>query len=1568
MTTREVWDLIEKENVGIDVKHLYESLLARAPEDFLKRNEPQTLASIVRESALTLSAFLKSTDEFKISINNHPSGKSRSDSAVIIIAQVDRPFIVDSILEFLRGENKRYDVILHPVINSEQGKALSLNYLEIARFESDTEIEEFSAKLAKVMKSVISVTDDFPEMIARAKALSEQLTENSPKNGNNPEHSEIGSLLLWLIDGGFVFIGYQVVDASSKQILDRLGLFRTSDPAFAATIKEAEEDSNYLLQSDQILLFTKSTSLSPVHRRTQLKLFSVLLPDRKKVAVFSGFLTSRSEVLDVSHFPVIRKKVEAVLVAEQLKPNSHDYKECFSYLNAVPRLDLFQFGVEELREDVRIVLEMQRRHETRLNFRAHSFNRFFTITIHLPRAKFFQETTENIKEFLAKKFSFNENRVSTGEISERVVFVDEQFVTVSFLIPNATSLKDLKLNKETLNAEFTAFIQTWEDKLLSTLISKCGIEEGRRLERFYSQAFPKEYSASVDPQEACFDIGVVESLSAENPFEVSLRKPSNFDAANPTYILKLYQQGNGISLSSVIPVLENTGLEVLLETPHTLHSKGVVLAVISSLTVRPKTAKSIDTEGNAIIPGLRSIFAQTAENDSLNALLIAPGLSIPEIAILRTCAHYLWQIKAFTSQQQIAEALISNPDCAQLLINFFAAKFDPQRFTEKQRASELEAINARFLQQLKSVKLLSHDRVLRSLLNAMVAIVRTNAYQSNNSLRIAIKVDCAKIDKMPTPRPYFEIFVCSPTFEGVHLRGGKVARGGLRWSERPDDFRTEVLGLMKTQMVKNSIIVPVGAKGGFILKGAALKGTTPIYERVKECYKSYIRSLLEITDNIISGKVKPPLNVLRYDGDDPYLVVAADKGTASFSDVANEISVKEFSFWLDDAFASGGSNGYSHKKYGITARGAWECTCRHFRELGHDIDNVPFSVVGIGDMSGDVFGNGLILSNNAKLLAAFDHRHIFLDPNPDPKKSFDERKRMFDLPTSSWADYNASLISKGGGIFDRNEKEIPLSAEIKVALGTETDVVSGQELMRIILSAPVDLLWNGGIGTYVKSTSEDNIAVSDRANDDLRVNATDIRAKIIAEGGNLGMTQRARIEYSELGGRCNTDAVDNSGGVDLSDLEVNLKILLAQPVRRGALSFEERNKILDEHVEEVCQKVLARNRSQSKVISLGAARSKRYLGYYVALIKKYTKDGLLDPRSEVLPDDELFKKRALQRLGLVRPEMAVITAYTKMFIFQELMKSNLPEDEFLNKYLLSYFPRGIVERFHDDTLKHPLRREIISTQVANIFVEMMGSTFLYRTSEDSGAHPIEVVKAFLVSINVLGVADIAREMRQFDHVKTYPEFTEAMQMVTNALDAMTRWMLEFGERRSTISQSLSLYQQSFQKLLRGANSLLGSIEKAQYDAAFSKFKGVGIPEELATRIAACPFGTSFLDIAEISQCSGKDPQEIAGTFKQVSSALKVLTLLAHIKKIDPVDHWESAALRSMITELRDIPGLLTRTLVERGEHSGKALEAYFDREKDRFSRYDAALREFEDKPLSVSALYVLLKQLSSFSS
>ncbi|MCB0324245.1 MAG: NAD-glutamate dehydrogenase, partial [Bdellovibrionales bacterium] len=1307
-----------------------------------------------------------------------------------------------------------------------------------------------------------------------------------------------------------------------------------------------------------------------LHRSARLDLVTVRVPSLSnkpaRVLCFVGLLTSKSISQEASSIPLIRRKLNRILEQDGYLPNSHDYKEIISITDSMPKADLLRFSIERLREEIALVFNIQRRSETRVGFSLDPLKRFISCSVVLPKDKFSGAVRQRIQEAVERRLGA---QLGSSEYSLSVS--DYPLVVLRLLVPNP-SLQEVALDAESLQRTIAELTLTWDDKLLALLIERHSDAAAHKLFGFYRRAFPEQYKTLTDPRQSLVDIGRLERLDVEHPLELSLEAAP--DPNEPfRYRLRLYKRGESLTLSAILPYLENAGFDILSETVTSVATEGSVWAAIYELMVQPMRQEPIDETiaATALLPGLALVLSGDAENDSLNQLMLCPGLRCEEVAVLRALAHYLWQIKATTSDHTIAAALVQNPALARLLFDYFNTRFSPDAFPDAAegpvRTAALVALREEISRALKSVELLLHDRALRSVLNVIEATVRTNYYQANAPFRVALKIECSRITEMPTPRPLFETFVSSPDFEGVHLRGGRVARGGIRWSDRVEDYRTEVLGLMKTQMVKNSIIVPVGAKGGFIVKKLP-RDPKSVPLAVETAYKGFIRSLLELADNRVENAVVPPQRTVIYDTEDPYLVVAADRGTATFSDTANKIAQEQFGFWLADAFASGGSAGYDHKKYGITARGAWEAVCRHFREIGIEVASQEFTVTGIGDMSGDVFGNGLLLSDNAKLIAAFNHRHIFIDPNPNSKVSFAERKRLFALPHSQWTDYNSDLLSAGGAIFQRSAKEITLSDEAKAALGTTSDVVSGEELVRIILKAPVDLLWNGGIGTYVKAHEETNLSVGDRANDDVRVDARDLRVRVIGEGGNLGLTQRARIEYSRIGGHCNTDAVDNSGGVDLSDLEVNLKILLAEPVRRGELSIAERNELLMSCADEACLKVVGRNRTQSKGLSLAVRRSRRNIGYYRGLIDSLEKEGLLDRAKEALPDDETLVKRSSMKAGLTRPELAVLSAYTKMSLYRTIIESDLPEDPFLQRFLTAYFPRSIAQRYPQYVASHPLRREIIATQIANLLAERMGGSFVYRSAEETGLPRTDIIRAFLAADAISDAREITEKLVVMDRANSTRAHLQTLLRVQTAIDSMTRWLLEHRNPSLTLVELVDRYREPFGRLVAETDNLITEVERTTFQETTRQLLVNDVPKEVAKAVAAIAYASAYLDIVDIAAQTQRDVLEVAHLYSQLALVLQIRHLLEQVADIEPADRWEALALRTLSADLRGGVAALTKRVVEQtGRADSDAMQSYLHERRETIEQYRSSLQEFNNRTVTIPALLVMTNQLAALS-
>lgn len=1535
-----------------------EQLFQRAPVDFLRRSSVATLAQITAESVSALHSHTKSKEPYSISIREHAADSERGAFTSINTVIADRPFVVDSLLELVREQGRVSHCLLHPIFEFE-GRGVSLVYLELDRFETSEERLSFQDELERVFEQLILVTEDYEQMRRELESIQEYFS-------SAPEDAEYKSFLHWLIDGGFVFLGCErwsvegpvtSADDFAKAKFE-LGLGVLKKDAKAQNV--LLEDVRYLLKQQSPAAVTKSLIRSSVHRRTLMDVITLRTysadTNRTQIICAVGMFTSRAVAQDVSTVPIIRQIVNAVIEAEGYKPNSHDLKELLSTAGTMLKSHLFQSDPPALREDLAVLLGIDQRRVTRMRLRYDRLFRFVSLLIVMPRERFSESARIRIQRFLGTELG-----LPAEQAEYRITASEDNAIAIQFLIPNP-SQQPLTNNVEELEGKIAVLTRSWREHLEYAFAPRLGWKAAREISNEYFRLFPKQYRATSQAEEVVRDIEILQQIDGDHPLRVSIEAAET----SGNYVLKLFKRGAEMTLSQIVPFLENVGFEVVDESLTNLRSNDSTNIYAFRVRTRSGAALDLSQGREVLLDGISAVLMGQAENDALNSLLVAPGLSVRQISILRALTRYVWQIRLFASKQYVFDALALYPESTAKLFELFALRFDPARFSSPEaRRAEFSKLRESFIASLKNVRVLVHDRVLRAVLNIIESIVRTNFYQQPQRAAVAFKIDCEKVNGLPTPKPLFETFVNSPEFEGLHLRGGKVARGGLRWSERPEDYRTEVLGLMKTQMIKNSIIIPVGAKGGFVVKNLS-SDPKEIGPQVEGCYRKFIRSLLELADNRVDDKVSQPVNTVIYDAEDPYLVVAADKGTSTFSDIANEIAVKEFNFWLGDAFASGGSYGYDHKKLGITARGGWEASLRHFREIGIDPEQQDFTAVGIGDMAGDVFGNGLIRSKHTKLIAAFNHKHIFIDPNPNPATSFDERKRLFDLPRSQWSDYNTALISQGGGIFLRADKEIPLSPEVRAALGTDAEILSGQELIRAILKAPVDLLWNGGIGTYIKSAEEDNIYVGDPTNDDVRINGSELRVKIISEGGNLGVTQRGRIEFAMCGGHINTDAVDNSGGVDTSDAEVNLKILLSAPMKRKELSFEERNQLLTSVADQVCEKVIGRNHSQSKVLSLGVFRSQRNIGYYAGLIPALEAEKLLDRKGLNLPTDEELLQRGADRTGLTRPELAILIAYVKISLCNTIIDSALPEEPFLEQYLLHYFPLSVVVRFPEDTKRHPLRREIIATQVANTLVERMGASFVYRLAEELGAPRTDIISAYLVAESIIDAVTLTKKLRSLDTSRTLKEYYSALNRISEALDGMTRWILAHRDPQMSWTQFVARYQKSFATLTEKSEALLSQAEQEILAARKAELVAGGLSAELARNVLSLGFAVSFLDMIEAATVTKSDVIAVAHLYSGFTSALECIPLLQRALEIEPKDRWEALAQRTLSSEIRDSLGDMTVTAIrEGGTESADSVQQYLEKRREIFNRYQTNLREYQTQPVGIATLLVLSNQLQA---
>lgn len=1106
----------------------------------------------------------------------------------------------------------------------------------------------------------------------------------------------------------------------------------------------------------------------------------------------------------------------------------------------------------------------------------------------------------------------------------------------------------------------------WGESLKKQLIKKMGDKKGISLYDLYAPSFPTSYHENNDPEIALQDITQIEALSEDNPIMVDLY-PLKDD--NETFHLKLYQLHHPIALSDILPMLENMDIRTLSEQPYSLpiQNKKIWISDFKVMYAKP-TPLDLETIKPLFQDAFIHIQQELSENDGFNKLVLGALLSWRDIVIARAYSKYLHQTGFRFSQAYIEHTFSNHPHIIKSIIELFKRLHDPKTHSKK----EADALEATILNDFDAVTSLDEDRILRRMLCLVKATLRTNYFQKTSQgiskPYLSIKLKSADVPELPLPLPLYEIFIYSPRFEGIHLRSAKVARGGIRWSDRKEDFRTEILGLMKAQKVKNAVIVPSGAKGGFVLKKLSPHATRDIIQaEVVECYQSFIKGLLDITDNLKNEKVIRPNEVVCLDDEDPYLVVAADKGTATFSDIANRIS-REYNFWLDDAFASGGSTGYDHKKMGITARGAWESIKRHFQELNIDVLTTSFTMVGIGDMSGDVFGNGLLYTNQCKLLAAFDHRHIFLDPTPDPQQSYDERQRLFNLPTSSWNDYNANLISKGGGVFPRTSKSISLSPEIKKALSIEENQMAPNDLIRAILKAPVDLLFNGGIGTYVKASTEAQAEVGDKTNEFCRINGNELRAKIVGEGGNLGFTQLGRIEYALTGGLINTDFIDNSAGVDCSDHEVNIKILLNKIVQEKKLTMEDRNQLLVKMTDNVASLVLKDNYDQALAMSFSALRASHYTGLYQNYIKELVSLGLVDRVVEFLPDDKKLLERKAAGIGLTRPEMAVLLAYTKIIIKNELLKSDLPEDPYFNERVTLSFPSLLCEKYHKAMEQHPLRRELIATEVSNQIVNEMGITFAYRIQIETGATVSEIARAHTVSMQIFKTPSLEKDIHSLSFKIPISTQYELLHHVRHLLNLSTRWFLKSNRLKGDLNKIIEHYRSRITQLQESIPTLMSGATKTYLDTLINQFMGAGIAEDMAKRFAASRALYTSLNIIEVETTHSFDLMLTTQVYFLIGEQFNLVWFRDHIAQDAREGHWNNMARLALRDELDILQRKLTMLILKtsKKQPAETLIEAWLTEHARILTRWNNVLSVFhESTNIDYAMFFIALKELDT---
>ncbi len=1520
----------------------------------------------------------------------------QSTHTIVEIVNDDMPFLVDSVTMEANRHGLVLHLIVHPIIDVVrradgtleriEGSTVagatreSFIHMEVDRVAGQAALDALTHDIERVLVDVRGAVADWAAMRERALAVVADI-EATPPALPAAEVDEGKAFLRWLADNHFTFLGYRRHDLAAVGGADvlkvvpgtSLGILREKEErketgevasSFAALPPEIRAHA----RRPELLVITKSTSRSTVHRPGYLDYVAVKRFDGKGNVVgedrFLGLFTSTAYSANPADIPLLRRKVGNVVARAGLTAGSHAGKALLNILANYPRDELFQTGEDELLRTAMGILHLYDRQRFRLFVRRDAFERFVSCLIYAPRENYSTDLRRRWQAILIQAFN--------GTSSEFNVNLSESMLARIHITVRTTPGAIPPCDVKDLEARLAAAARRWTDDLKVALVDAMGEATGVERFREFGQAFPAGYREEFSPRSAVPDIEMMSRLTEANPIAMSLYRP--LEAPPGTLRFQLVHLGRPVALSDSLPMLEHMGLRVLDEHPHRISAEGRAAIYMHDFGIQsalPETDMEVETLHEVFEDAFARIFRGEVESDDFNRLVVAARIPAAEVVILRAYAKYLRQVGFALSQAFIEGTLSAHAGIARMLVELFKARFDPDGAADtdaRVAAREREIETA-----LDGVANLSEDRVLRQYLALVRATTRTNFWRRDDQGRprtfLSFKFDPAKVPGLPEPKPMFEIFVYSTRFEGVHLRGGPVARGGLRWSDRLEDFRTEVLGLVKAQIVKNTVIVPGGSKGGFVLKRAPSPADREAF--MKEgiaCYQDYLRGLLDITDNLAGGRIVPPPQVKRCDADDPYLVVAADKGTATFSDYANGISA-EYGFWLGDAFASGGSAGYDHKAMGITARGAWESVKRHFRELGVNTQATDFTVAGIGDMSGDVFGNGMLLSPHIRLLAAFDHRHVFLDPGADAATSFVERKRLFELPRSSWADYDTKLISPGGGVHPRTAKSIAITAEVKAALAIAADSLTPAELVNAILKAPVDLIYNGGIGTYVKASTEAHAQVGDRANDAVRVNGGELRCKVFAEGGNLGCTQLGRIEYARNGGRINTDAIDNSAGVDTSDHEVNIKILLSLPIADGELTLKQRNTQLAAMTDDVASLVLRDNYFQTQVLSVTHRIAPQLLDAQARFMRYLEKEGRLNRAIEFLPSDDEIAARRQAGEGLATPEAAVLLAYGKIWLSDELVASTLPDDPWVATALLRYFPAALRERYAAYMQKHALRREIIATHVLNSMVNRVGSTFVHRLCETTGAKAHEVVRAYLLAREIFGLVPLWIAIEALDN-----EVDDAVQSAmlidtSGQLERATVWFLRSRRLGDDMASTIAYFQPNVAALSTALPRLLASAGQERIAARAADLTGKGVPVDLAHRVAAFDTLQAALDVAEVAADAGKPPEIVAAAYFGIADRLGLSWLSGRVAALPAGAHWRRLARAAMQDDVSALARSVTARVVNgsaEGATASDLVAGWRDANLRGLERADQLLAELRAVPEPDEAmLSVALRELRS---
>jgi len=1490
---------------------------------------------------------IRKAHETKITIipSDKKNAKDKHDQTLVVIVTDDRPFLIDSLTAECARMQQTIEGVLHNTLLVERAKGGALKSIAVKtkKDEADLRRESFliitlqgilgaeqaqalTDSLHKIVIDVEFATKDWQAMRAAIQTAIADLDHYTPKKAEAALHQEYKDFLAYIYEDNFTLLGYREYRFTRKgaavksSIVRGSGLGLLSDEKKPVYINKTRETLPTALQKKRMeqdtITIAKVNKNSTVHRPVPMDAIAIKTYDAKGNVVgeklFIGLFTSVTYSRSIQDIPYLRYKVNQVLDKTGYRENSHNHRALMHILEKYPRDELFQIDVKMLQKYAVSIMALQEQPKIALYVREDPFKRYVSALVYIPRDKYETDLRVRFQTLLENQY---------GGVCDAffTVLDDSPLARVIYRITLSESQVDTDYNHKAIEAELITAGRSWEEKIRALLLQHYDAEKTALVHaEKYKDAFPSGYREQAIATEPYYDIVKLEQVLDQGRFALDLYQHA--EAEKHHVNLKIYHPNSPVTLSDILPVLENFGFAVLSEKPFEVDVQGQKIWIhdFEIHYKNPDHAQKIKDIKPVFEEGLRAIWNGDCENDPLNALIAKAKMPWRDVLVLRAMVKYLQQTKILYTPTYMMRAVTDHPDIADLMLEYFYGRHKPAHNAAK-RESLMSSNQKKILQHLEGVSSYDQDRILRFMLQIMQASLRTNFFQ--NKSYVSFKLDSAAIDILPKPKPWREIFVYSPRVEGVHLRGGKVARGGLRWSDRHEDFRTEILGLMKAQNVKNSVIIPIGSKGGFVVKHPPKTGGREAFlaEGIA-CYKIFLRGLLDITDNRQGTKIIPPQDVVRHDADDPYLVVAADKGTATFSDIANGLA-EEYGFWLGDAFASGGSAGYDHKMMGITARGAWESVKRHFRELGKNIQKQEFDVIGVGDMGGDVFGNGMLLSPHIRLIGAFNHLHIFCDPDPDVKGSFKERERLFKQ-VKGWDAYDTSLLSKGGRIFSRAEKSLTLTPEIQRRFGIEKKIVSPQELMNAILRADTDLLWFGGIGTYIKAPNESHADVGDKANDMIRIDAHEVRAKVIGEGANLGTTHAARIAMHLLGVKCYADFIDNSGGVNSSDLEVNIKILFQQIMQHNKhkkVSVKDRNKMLQKMTGDVADLVLRNNYQQTQAISMAADHAFDKLSDHVALIEHLEGSFGLDRAIEFLPSNAAIEARAKDQKGLTAPELATLISYSKIKLFEELLDSKVPNDPVFQNWVVDYFPPLMQQKYRDMMADHPLRREIIATQMANSIVNRMGPTYVLNQASKTGTPACTTARVYFVVREVFGLKTLYQDIEDLDNKVAASAQIEALEAVRGFIDYASTWFLKHYKTENLKESELvklgDRYQSFVQKLAKVLDQVLPPSTQDIVAKRRDHFADQGFPKPLAQALALLPIMTTACDIIRISDREKHDLNTVAKVYFGLSDQFSFVWLRDLARTLEPQSRWESETLKGIVDRLYVTQAELTKRVV-----------------------------------------------------